>query len=345
MSPIQSAFHHQAEWCTRLGSPFTAALIEALLHHLTPDGRLTPLLTPWPGDPTADILPLRVTGALHALVLSNAATTLAALYPPNPIPTRQALIDATGETLTTHASFIKTFLISPPQTNEVARAAVLLPGFLHIAATTQKPLRLLEIGASAGLNLLWDKFHYRLGGGRWGDPASPVQLAPDWTGHLPNLATPITITARLGCDIAPIDVTDPHACLRLRAYVWPDQTDRLARLTGALTLALHTPATPTKANATDFLRAHLTQRHRGEVTALYHSIMWNYVTAADRADITAIVGQAGQNATRDTPLAWLRFEIPAQDALPTLMLTQWPGGETIHLATAHPHGAAITWHG
>jgi hypothetical protein len=340
---ILASFRTQVDWCDHLGSPFTAALLRAAIVELYPGNTLHSIIGAWPGDPLADILPLRVAGALHALVLTGMAPELATAYPPEKLPDDNSLHALLLNALRQHHNFITRFIESPPQTNEVGRSAVLLGGFLEIAAATEKPLRLLEIGASAGLNLLWDRFHYRLGDATWGDPASPVQLAPTWGGNLPPLATPITVAERTGCDLNPIDITDDEQALRLRAYVWADQTDRRARLDGAIALAHAHHVTVERTNATDFLRRHLAAPTQGQATVLYHSIMWNYVSDADKSAITEIVHSAAHRATEPAPFAWLRFEIESKDSYPVLDLTLWPTGEKRRLAMANPHGASVAW--
>lgn len=341
---VIAAFRHQAEWCDRLGSPFTARALRLLVADMAAGEGLAAMLADWPGDPQSDVLALRVMGALHALVLSGADAALAECYPPR--ATDDARLGAALRgALARHGAHIRGFLASAPQTNEVARAGVLLGGYLTVAARTRLPLRVLEIGASAGLNLLWDRFHYALGEAEWGDPASAVRLAPEWQGGLPPLGAAVAVVARKGCDLAPVDVTDPAARLRLRAYVWPDQTARRARLDGALALAARDVPPVEALGAADFLARELAAAMPGAATVIVHSIMWNYMREAERAAVSAGIAAAGARATRAAPLAWLRFEIPAADALPVLDLTLWPGGTRERLATANPHGAAVTWHG
>jgi hypothetical protein len=337
------AFRLQAQWCDLLGSPFTAMLLRALLQDPQPAGALCDVIGVWPGDPGVDILPLRVAGALHALVLTGQAPALAAVYPPNSAPNAAKVARVLEQVLVEHRAYVTEFLKSPPQTNEVARAGVLLGGFLTAARATRLPLRLLEIGASAGLNLLWDQFHYRLREGEWGDPASPVQLAPTWDGNLPPLEAAIFVAARHACDISPVDVRDTQQALRLRAYVWADQAERLARLEAAMSLARGMNVLPEKANATDFLRRHLAGAHPGEATIVYQTIMWNYVADADKATITETIHEAAKRATGAAPLGWLRFDLESKDSFPSLTLTLWPDGATTRLATANPHGASVAW--
>jgi len=112
----------------------------------------------------------------------------------------------------------------------------------------------VEIGTSAGLNLNFDRFHYRYGAAEWGDPASPVRLAPDLRGKVPPLDGELRVLARSGCDIAPVDLSNKVARLRLRSFIWADQTARLQRLDAAIGLALAAPANLVQADAADFVR-------------------------------------------------------------------------------------------
>ncbi len=338
---IQDAFTKQIGWCDGLGSPFTAELLQHVAAEVQANGPAGKLIADWPGDPVADALPLRMAGALHALVLSAAAPSLAACFPPARCAPG-ALASAVRATLGTHAAAIRRFIISAPQTNEVGRSAVLLGGFLTIAATTRLPLRLLEIGASAGLNLLWDRYHYQLGSTEWGDPASPVRLAPRWQGPPPAIA-PLTIATRAGCDLAPVDLAEDEQRLRLRAYVWPDQTDRLARLDAAILLARAASPALARADAATWLDGQLATQAPGCTTVLYHSIMWQYMAQPIQEAIHTRVLAAAATASAAAPLAWLRLEPPRPDARPELTLQIWPGLPQTRLALAHPHGAAVTW--
>jgi hypothetical protein len=252
---------------------------------------------------------------------------------------RPAVLDAVRE----HQSAIRAFLLSPPQTNEVGRSGVLVGGFLQIAKETGLPLRLLEIGASAGLNSVWDRYHYQLGAAAWGDPLSAVRIAPSWEGPSPPIDVPIRVVGRFACDIAPIDLEDPAQRLRLKAYVWPDQVERLSRLENAIDLArAHGPKVE-RANAADWIAARLREPAAGSVTVLYHSIMWQYLPSETQASIGASLNAAGGNATNAAPLAWLRFEFSHSESQPELRMTLWPSAHEVRLAVAHPHGSSVKW--
>lgn len=340
---VRSHFHAQATACARLGSPFTARLLELLAECLdagTPVGRA---ILSWPGDPKADALALRFAGSLHALVLSGMAPTLAAVYPGGADAGDPAALEpAVSGALEAHAEFVLRFVERPPQTNEVGRSAVLLGGFLTVAAATGLPLRLLEIGASAGLNLHWDAYAYDLGDASWGPPDAPLRLSPAWQGPLPPLL-PVEIRCRSACDRTPIDPNDHGDRLRLRAYVWADQADRRRRLEAALELAAASSLRVERADAAGWVEACLGEPAPRAASILYHSIVWQYLPAAARRRIEVAIARGGDHATADAAFAWLRME-PAPDARHAeLRLTLWPVGHERLLGAADFHGRWIRW--
>lgn len=342
---IRAHFVEQAAACERMGSPFTGALCRVLaviLDRGTTTGRR---ILSWPGNPREDALSLRLCGGLHAIVLSDADPALAALYPP---AWQGGSVDGAelGAALRRHDAYLAASLDSPPQTNEIARSAMLLPGFLEIARATGLPLDLVEIGASAGLNLLFDRFRYDYGMAGWGDPASPVKLSPQVEGEPPPLKGGLRVATRQGCDIAPVNIGASADRLRLRSYVWADQLARLARLDAAIALAGDDFLPPEKADAADFVASRLSTRRPGAAFVLFHSIMWQYLPAATRSAIDAAMQRAGSTVTPDAPIAWLTMEAEdARDARATLALTLWPGGERRRLALCDYHGRAIQWLG
>ena len=220
---------------------------------------------------------------------------------------------------------------------------MLVGGFLQIAKETGLPLRLLEIGASAGLNAIWDRYHYQLGAVGWGDPQSAVRIAPNWDGPSPPIDASLRVIERLACDIAPIDLEDPAQRVRLRAYVWADQRERLSRLESAIELArTHGPRVE-RADAADWVRTKIYEPAAASATVLYHSIMWQYLPSKTQADIRASLEDAGGCATGAAPLAWLRFEPTDSGSQFELRMTLWPGAREARLAVAHPHGSSVSW--
>ena len=250
---VRNAFAQQSEWCESLGSPFTARLMEGLGQRLdrnTVSGRT---VLDWQGPPDArgDSVPLRLAGALHALVRRGRLPELAKLYPPNANPALADLTDAAMAALREADDEINEWLRHAPQTNEVARSGVLYPGLMVVAAKTKLPLALFEIGASAGLNLIPDKYRYHLGGATLGRRGSPVVLSPEWSGRLQAKAEP-DIHSRLGCDKNPLDASNASHRERLIAYIWADQRDRISRVEAALALTRENPPAIEAADAADW---------------------------------------------------------------------------------------------
>jgi hypothetical protein len=339
---VRHAFEQQAELCNTLGSQFTAALCRLLAGRLDDDDAVGREVLAWPGDPVIDALPLRLAGGLHALVLGRRAPALVAAYPPHPLDPER-LWQAVSGALTDHVDELMAALGRHPQTNEVARSAILLPGFLTIARETARPLALLELGSSAGLNLLWDRFHYRYGEHEWGPRTSPVTLASELRGAIPNLGGEVKVTSRRGVDLAPADASNADDRLRLRSYVWADQRERLARLDGALDLARALAVRVDAGDAAAWLDAALAARHDGAATVVFHSIMWQYASHETQRRIEDSLERAGAAASTDRPLARLEFEGVAGRAPALLTLTQWPPGRTRILAEADFHGRWIDW--
>lgn len=343
ITTIPQHFEQQAKACDSLGSPFTAKLCRALIQCLDDSTRTGRRVLNWTGNPRWDALALRLCGGLHALSLANADPALAAIYPPAEID-QHSMAAALPAILARNDGALVRSLDNAPQTNETARAGMLLPGFLRIAERTRLPLALNEIGASAGLNMLFDRFHYTYGDTLWGDALSAARLSPEIRGKRPPLdGTPI-IATRQGCDIAPVDLADAAARLRLRSYIWADQDVRLRRLDAAIAIAGSVPIPVDRMNAADFIRRQLAGREAGTAFVLFHSVMWQYMPEAERDDIEAQMQAEGRNAGADDPIAWLRMEPMAlADPYCTLSLTLWPDGNTRHLARCDFHGRWIEW--
>jgi hypothetical protein len=340
---IREHFVHQAAACDALGSPFTGRLCRALSVVLDRSTRTGARVLDWEGHTREDALSLRLCGGLHALVLSGVDDRLSAVYPPNEADDAD-LSKAVALAIARNDDRLLAALNNPPQTNEIARSGMLLPGFLTIARETGLPLALYEIGSSAALNLLFDRFFYRYGDAEWGDPASLVRLAPEVRGKSVPLGGTLKILSRNGSDIAPVDISIETDRLRLRSYIWADQTARLQRLDAAISVAASTPFGLEKADAADFVEQRLASRSPNAAFVLFHSIMWQYMPEMTKAAIATALETAGKAATKDAPVAWLRMEpVTTADKYATLSLTLWPGGETRHLARCDYHGRWIEW--
>ncbi|GLQ87620.1 DUF2332 domain-containing protein [Dyella flagellata] len=342
---VCEAFARQAHYCDEHGSPLTARVLRGVGHAMREVEPALHSVASWQGDPVADALPLRVAGALHALVLNGAAPELARYYPGGDGEhSDDALRQAAVAALRAYPRTLADYLASPPQTNEVGRSAVLCGGFTSIAAHTGLSLRLFELGASAGLNAHWDRYRYRLGGQWLGDAASPLELAPVWHGATPPLAT-VEVVERMACDQAPVDLADPDQRQRLRAYVWADQVARLRQLELAMEVAARDPLQVEQADAVAWLERMLaTPLPVGAATVIYHTIFWTYLAPAAQRRVESLLQAAGETATAAAPLAWLRLEIDDFQRHPRLLLSLWPGPQNLNLADAQAHGSEIFWH-
>lgn len=324
------AMELQAAFCDSNGAPVTARACRALAEALDRTSTTGCKVLDWDGDPVRDALPLRLVAPYHALFRQGA-------IPAFDTP------DAVRAATAAHDAWIAAWLDGPPQTNEPARSATFMAGLLMLADRFALPFNLLEIGSSAGLNLLIDRYRYDLGGVATGAGASSVLIAPDWRGPPPPNAA-VRIHHVRGVDIAPIDVTDPVAAERLMAYVWIDAPERTGRVAAAIDMIEAVGVDMVQGDAADWVEARLTEPQlSGTTRVMMHSVVWPYLDETRRARILAALDTAGRAATNTTPLAWLRMEWDSGHTPHRIRLRTWPGGDDVHLGNAHPHGAWIEW--
>lgn len=339
----------QARWCHDLGSPLYGNLLDRAAEECRRGGQTWAILATTVDRSRASAPALRFLGAVHRLALTGAAPQLAAVYPS--AGGRRCDDDATwiafADTIAEHEATVVRDLSRPVQTNEVGRAAVLAGGFLTIAAETGLPLRLLEVGCSAGLNLRWDLFHYASDPWMWGNPASGVRFAPTFAGdgHPPQAA--VEVVGRHGCDPNLLDPLQSEGALTLRSYLWPDQPERRARLDAAIEIAKSTPVETERADAIEWLPRQLGTACRGVATVIFHSVVLQYMGRERVAAIDAAIRSAGARADEAAPLAWLSFEPDRHEGTwrYALKLTLWPDGQQRTLAEASPHGPPVRWLG
>lgn len=341
---VTAAFDNQVAYCTAANAPVTARIVAAV-RDLLERGEGGPLLDAvrsWQGAPLADALPLRVAGGVHSLHLKGTAPALAAIY-----QNKDGVDDAAVVAAAIHANEAELlpWLDGPPQTNEAGRSANFIAAMLWLA-DKRLPARFecLEIGSSAGINLMLDRFHYDLGGVHVGPQPGAIRFTPEWRGAPPP-EQKIEIVSARGCDVAPVDLTDPDQALRLKAYVWPEHTVRFERIEAAILEARRSAPDLVQMNAADFIEAELQKpQAAGTTRVLMHSIVWQYVPVDQQARVTAAMEAAGGRATPDRPLAWISLEANRVVHNHELRLRYWPGGaEPALLARAHPHGAWIEW--
>jgi hypothetical protein len=340
--PLVDALVFQRSACADLGSNLYAEVLDAVIADVGAEGPCAAVLRPHEGDPFGSALPLRFLGSVHRLVLDGRAPRLATHYPSAGGTPGPSLADDFVATVAELRTEIEARVGSGVQTNEVGRAAALVGAFVEVARRSGLPLRLLELGASAGLNLRWDRFWYDTGASTFGDPASAVRFVDVWDDPPPVLDDVVVgVAAREGCDRSPIDPMDEDGRLSLRAYLWPDMVERRARLDAALAIAARVPASVEAADLGDWLETRLAAPAPGRATVVYHSIVWQYVDGKARDRMRAALREAGRETGDDAPLAWLRLE-PA-GPVADLRLTWWPGGTEEVLATSGYHGTPVHW--
>ncbi len=173
-----------------------------------------------------------------------------------------------------------------------------------------------------------------------------MRIEPEWRGPPPPDA-PVSIADIAGCDLSPVDLTDPAAALRLKSYVWPEATARMARIEAAVRLAWESPPDLVRADAASFVADRLARPQvEGTTRVLCHSIVWQYLPQATREAITEAMEAAGGKATAEKPLAWVALETNRETFAHELHVRYWPGGEErALLGCGHPHGEWAEWFG
>ena len=345
---ILAAFRYQRDGLAT--SPLYHRLLGLAIEDAEQGGICDEVLAETPEDvaPVLDALPLRFLGGVHRLVLDGDAPDLARFYPsagghfeadspdvdPDPVflatvaEHRDRVVESLGRTV---------------QTNEVGRCASLLPGFLAVAESTGLPLRVLELGTSAGLNLRWDHYRYEGGdgGSAWGAEDAPLRFADVYVDPRPRLDVEAVVVERRGCDRNPIDAASTDGAQLLRSFVWPDQLDRFAALDAALDLAPSIPVDVDRADAAEWVEEQLGDTRKGVATVLFQSIVWQYLTPETRAAVRSVVKETGARATADAPIAWLRMEPGSEPTKGAeVRLRRWPGEEQLLAITGY-HGRPV----
>lgn len=331
---LAARLRRQAAACAELGSPFYGSLLDAAADDVTQGGPVWQVLAGFESEPGGAAVALRLMGAVHRLVLDDTLPELAVHYPSTggdgdagaawPL-LRQAADGCRAR--------IRELVEGGCQTNEVGRCAALLGGFLEVAHRARLSLRILEIGASAGLNLRWDRYRYETAQGSWGDPESPVRFENAFA-LPPPLNRTADVVERKGCDLNPIDPASEDGALALRSFVWADQLHRLSLLDGAIEVARASDLAVERIEAADFLERELAEPAPGVATVVFHSVFMQYVDSDSRARIASAIERAR------------RFGAGA----PVHHLAMEPGPLTFEVrldgelvATTRPHGTGVRW--
>lgn len=264
------------------------------------------------GDPATpgSVPELRLLAALHHLVLGGGAPDLARFFPSaGGTAAPDAAWPVARRTLAENADFIRSRVGRTLQTNEPGRCVALYGGLLWLSERHRLPIRLLEIGASAGLNLNADRFAYVVGDTTLGEPSSALRFCEPWVGA--PVADPgaaagrLRVVERRGCDLAPIDPSTEDGRLELLSYIWPDEPDRLARVEQAAQVAARHRAPVDRRSAAAWLALQLADASPKALTVVWQSVVNQYLDDAERGALRSVFESAG--AAR---LAWLTLEPP-----------------------------------
>ncbi len=346
---IRASLIDQAASCEALGSPFTGRLCRLLSARLDPASLVGRHVFGWRGDYSAraDNVALRLCGALHQLALTRTDDTLAKVYPPEgglADETDEIFWNAIAAALETHNAAVIDFLASAPQTNEIRRSAVLIPAYHAVAAKFGLPIAMHELGASAGLNLYPDK--YGLKTDKFSiNPESKLVLTPEWRGEIPHTGS-LEIISKQACDLSPVDIDIPENEMRMLAYIWPDQIDRIERTKAAMRLAQANSAhTVDKEDAVVWLELALKRRKKNVASVFHHTIAWQYFPPELQRKGEQLFDEYGTLAGEENPIVRISMESDGGgvDVGAKLTLTVWPSGTSYDLGRADFHGRWVDW--
>ncbi|MEX0673396.1 MAG: DUF2332 domain-containing protein [Gaiellaceae bacterium] len=291
-SAQRDAFLEQAAHCEG-----RSPLYAELCRRFAGDPRVGALADGW-----GDRVPLQILGGLHYLVLGGEASW-----------------DDVDAALEEHGDFLRRFVAEQPvQTNEVQRSWVLLPLFLHAVGSAD--VHVVELGASAGLNLLWDRYRYRFRAGEWGPEDAPLVLSGEERRPLPDglLSARPSVRSRIGIDIAPVDVTSAEGARLLRAFVWAGQEERLARLDRAIEALREDPPELVRGDVAEALPGVLERLPPDGVALVFQTALFHMLSEVARTRVREALDTAGRELAfvsagqpRDLPRAWgMRIERP-----------------------------------
>lgn len=278
-------------------------------------------------------VPLRLLGGVHYLVLSGHA------------PDAFESWDHFSDTLDDQGEYLARFIAERPiQTNEVRRSWVLLPCFLEVVRRTgNETFDLIELGPSAGLNLVWDRYCYRYEAGSWGATDAGLKLGGEERARVPEqlLRLAPRVRGRVGIDTRPVDVTSDEDARLLKSFVWADQVDRLRRLEEAIGLLRLDPPELVRGDFVELLPRVLSERRGDGLTVVFQTGTLGYLTPEQRDRLHALLEAAGEAA----PLAFVSTVGPREQGATHwgVSLQLWPGEGAELVAEADYHGTWLDW--
>jgi hypothetical protein len=335
---VAGELDQQARFCEAMGSPFVGQFIRAASDDYATDTRVRDLLD----EIMAVSRPgLRLAGAFHYLALEGDAS-LGKHFPSvgGDGNARRAWGEARS-ILAHDPDLVARLCRENVQTNETLRSTPILAAFLYLASICDRPFRLFEIGASAGLNCRFDRYRYEGPDWQWGDSRSPVVLQNRTVSGRPRyLDATIEISERRACDANPIDLGNERAVRRLQSFVWPDQPDRLHRLRGALEVAATTPVVVDAGPFSTWLVREVHPK-AGYVTAIVQTVVEEHLTPATLQELDDAIAAVGRRASSEAPLAYVRMEL-RNDAYDTSVRVL-PDRDAVTICRSDGHAQDIRW--
>lgn len=340
---VRDGIEAQANHAEKNAAPITARLCRSLIAVATSGSDCGRRIAAWPNSVLADAMALRLAGGLHDLHLRGLEPRLAQIYD-GTLSDQPAVDRLVCRIVAMHDRVLLPWLDGPPQTNEAGRSASFVAGLHWLAARLCPRFEINEIGASAGLNLLIDRYRYDLAGVISGPEDAPVTIRPEWHGDPPP-ALAFSYASVQGCDLSPVDATDDDQAARLRAFVWPEAHARFARLECGIAMIRETGINLVAADAADWIETRLAApQDIDTVRVLVHSIVWQYLPSSTQQRIERAMSVAGARADDRRPLAWIALETNIATFRHELKLRYWPSdGQTRRLGEAHAHGQWVRW--
>ena len=255
----------------------------------------------------------------------------------------EAAWDDVDAALDDHAAFIRSFVAEHSvQTNEVQRSWMVLPCFLEVSKRANlDEVDLVEIGPSAGLNRVWDRYRYRYERGDWGRFDTGLELTGQERRAVPGelLRRRLRVASRVGVDSAPIDVTTAEGARLLKCFVWADQTRRLEQLDRAIHALREDPPELIRGDAATEL-PRLLAGESDRLTIVLQTAVFGYIGAEGTKAICAALDDAAARR----PLAYVGTHQPGEDVHThwALAVRVWPA-EREFVAYGDFHGEWLDW--
>lgn len=333
---LPSAFRTLGEWAEE-----SSPLYEHLCREIADDPAILDLAADVPPDRWAPHITL---SAVHYLLLNGADHPLASFYPSvsNSPRNPTGAYPHSRDFCLARADDLRPLLRRRrTQSNAVGRCAALYPAFCHIAQQVSEPLALLELGSSAGLNLNWDRYAYTYDGERYGRPSAAVTVESTVrAGEPPLQETAPNVSARLGIDLNPLDLTDPDDAAWLRALIWPEHPDRLELLEAAIAASQESPPKVVTGDAVETLEQHASKMPDDATLVVYYTALLYQLPEEQQTELRRVLAAIGENR----PVWWLSGDGETdEDGTFGLDITRFPGDETIRLGRYEQHGRWIEW--